>query len=169
VKKQMICATVSILMLAGLAGCGSTKAMQGAPDNEIITTTPVDQSKTLITVRVEFGAGQQKDLEQVLETQFPNVDIVLRHDGTDSSTYTVRKNLEAGVECDLILSRRLPSVSDVAEEYLLDLSAESFVDNYYMTALDSCTTADGKICYLPGSADVYGIVYDKTMFEQYGW
>jgi ABC-type glycerol-3-phosphate transport system substrate-binding protein len=60
-------------------------------------------------------------------------------------------------------------VEDVAEKYLLDLSAEDFINNYYMTSVDSCSTEDGKVFYLPGPSDIYGIVYDKTMFEENGW
>jgi ABC-type glycerol-3-phosphate transport system substrate-binding protein len=172
-KKKGIMTTLSLLAMTGLMGCltGCEKdiPMQGATEDEIITTTAVDQDKTMITVRVEFGAGQQENLERVLEEEFPNVDIVLRHDGSTSSTYTVRANLEKGVECDLILSRRLPSVEDIADQYLLDLSAEPFVDSYYMNAIDSCASTSGKLYYLPGPSDVYGIVYDKTMFEEYGW
>jgi ABC-type glycerol-3-phosphate transport system substrate-binding protein len=170
-KKKVFFLFVTMATMICLAGCslGSGKKMQGAPDNEIITAVPVDQNKTMITVRVEFGAGQQDNLEEVLEEKFPDVDIVLRHDGSDSSVYTVRANLEAGVECDLILSRRLPAISDIAEQYLYDLSSETFVDNYYMNAVDSCAETDGKLYYLPGPSDVYGIVYDKTVFEDNGW
>jgi ABC-type glycerol-3-phosphate transport system substrate-binding protein len=35
--------------------------------------------------------------------------------------------------------------------------------------VNSCAGSDGKIYYLPGPSDVYGIVYDKTMFEENGW
>jgi ABC-type glycerol-3-phosphate transport system substrate-binding protein len=171
-KKKTGCLLVLLMLLCSLAGCQKqeeTITLQGAPEDEIITTTPVDQEKTMITVRVEFGAGQIADLEEILEEKFPDVDIVLRHDGSTDSVYTVKANLEAGVECDLILSRRLPVVVDIAGQYLYDLSSESFVDNYYMTAVDSCLDADGKLYYLPGPMDVYGIVYDKTMFEENGW
>jgi ABC-type glycerol-3-phosphate transport system substrate-binding protein len=170
IKKTGRRAISAVLALAmGLTGCGQTKALQGAYENEIITTEPVDQKKTVVTVRVEFGAGQQENLEQVLEQQFPNVDIVLRHDGSTNSVYTIQANLEAGVECDLILSRRLPVAAEVVGDYLLDLSAEPFVDSYYLSAVESCADENGKIFYLPGPSDVYGIVYNKTMFDTYGW
>jgi ABC-type glycerol-3-phosphate transport system substrate-binding protein len=168
-RKKGILLIMAVLMAALLTGCGKKEIPNGAYDNEIITTKAVDQKKTVITLRVEFGAGQQDNLEKVIEEKFPNVDIVLRHDGSASSVYTMRANLEAGVECDLIMSRRLPVVSDIAQKYLLDLSAEKFVDNYYLTALESCADLDGKLYYLPGPSDVYGIVYDKTMFEENGW
>jgi ABC-type glycerol-3-phosphate transport system substrate-binding protein len=168
-RKKVLILALSLFVLTGITGCSKNETLQGASDNEIITTTAVDQKKTMITVRVEFGAGQQENLEKVLEEKFPEVDFVLRHDGSTSSVYTMRANLEAGVECDLILSRKLPTTEDIAEQYLLDLSSETFVDSYYMNAVDSCADANGRIYYLPGPSDVYGIVYDKTMFMENGW
>jgi ABC-type glycerol-3-phosphate transport system substrate-binding protein len=172
-KRKSVCAVLSFLVFGSLAGgcsAGSSgTTVQGAPENEVITTSAVDQSKTLVTIRVEFGAGQRYDLEQVLEEQFPDVDIVLRHDGSTDSIYDMRANLENGLECDLIVSRRLPTIADIADEYLLDLASESFVNNYYMTAVDSCADYEGHLYYLPGPMDVYGYIYDKTLFDENGW
>lgn len=168
-NKKIVAVAVAVAVMGCTYGCGNSNLPQGGYDNEIITTTPVDQDKTMITVRVEFGAGQGSELETVLEEKFPNVDIVLRHDGSTSSVYTIKADLEADVECDFIMSRRLPAVSDIADDYLLDLSGQDFVNNYYMNAVDSCATADGKLYYLPGPSDVYGIVYDKTLFDENGW
>jgi ABC-type glycerol-3-phosphate transport system substrate-binding protein len=103
-----------------------------------------------------------------LEEQFPDVDFVLVHDGSLSSEYNIRADVMNGTECDLILSRRLNQLNDIAADYLLDLSSEEFVNNYYISAVDSCTI-NSKVYYLPGPSDVYGIVYDKTMFEENGW
>jgi ABC-type glycerol-3-phosphate transport system substrate-binding protein len=148
---------------------GSGNNKQGAYDKEIITNKAVDQDKTMITVRVENNIGQSCDLEDILEKKFPEVDFVLVHDGSLSSEYNLRQDLVNGTECDLILSRRLNTVDDIAADYLLDLSSESFVDNYYMSAVDSCVIDYSELYYLPGPSDVYGIVYDKTMFEENGW
>jgi ABC-type glycerol-3-phosphate transport system substrate-binding protein len=161
-----------LLLLLSLTGCGSgqtSSALLGAYDNEIITTTAVDQSKTLITVRIENNVAQTVDLEQVLEQKFPDVDFVLIHDGSLSSEYNIRADLINGTECDLILSRRLNTIDDIAADYLLDLSEESFVNQYSISAVDSCLNSEGKVYYLPGPSDVYGIIYDKTMFEENGW
>jgi ABC-type glycerol-3-phosphate transport system substrate-binding protein len=170
-RKRGIWTLILSVVICCTLGCGSaaSEALQGTPENEIITNTAVDQNKTMITVRVEYVVGEEDSLEKALEEKFPTVDIVLRHDGAFNSTYSLQKNLETGTESDLIISGALPYVEDVAGEYLYDLSSESFVDNYYMSAVDNCASADGKLYYLPGPSNVYGIVYDKTMFEEYGW
>jgi ABC-type glycerol-3-phosphate transport system substrate-binding protein len=165
--------SLATLLVCALTACGQQQqqqaARQGAYENEILTTTAVDQDKTLITVRAENNVGQTGDLEQHLEERFPNVDFVLVHDGSISSEYTIRADLVNGTDCDLILSRRLTNVEDIAADYLLDLSSESFVDDYYVNAVDNCITGDGKLYYLPGPSDVYGIVYDTVLFQENGW
>jgi ABC-type glycerol-3-phosphate transport system substrate-binding protein len=169
-KTRLLSGVAALILLSALTGCTqSAKLPQGAYENEILTTTPVAQDKTLITIRVENNVCQTNPLEQVLEEEFPDVDFVLVHDGSINSMQTIKSNLKSGVECDIILSRRLSTVSDIAKDYLLDLSTENYVDNYYLTAIDSCTNEDGKLYYLPGPSDFYGIVYDKTLFSQYGW
>jgi hypothetical protein len=171
--KRLNAGLLVFAMVLSLVGCGGAAqeaaSLNGAYDDEIITTKAVDQDKTMITVRVENSVGQSCDLEGILEKQFPDVDFVLVHDGSVSSEYNIRADLVNGTECDFIFSRRLNLVDDIASEYLLDLSSESFVDNYFMSAVDSCAGVDGGLYYLPGPSDIYGIVYDKTMFDENGW
>jgi ABC-type glycerol-3-phosphate transport system substrate-binding protein len=174
VVKKLCVGMVALSIPLSLAGCGETSedeavTVQGGYENEILTTKAVDQDKTMITVRIENNVASSDSLEKILENKFPDVDFVLIHDGTINSEYTVRADLVNGTECDLILSRRLNTVDDIASDYLLDLSAEDFVNNYYSSAVDSCANSDGKLYYLPGPADVYGIIYDTVMFEENGW
>jgi raffinose/stachyose/melibiose transport system substrate-binding protein len=176
-KKKVLSAILMFSMMIGVFGCAansdtainSTTLPQGAYDNEIITTTPVAQDKTMITVRVEFGNGQDVIFENLIEEKFPNVDIVIRRDDTAYPAYSMRENLIEGVECDFIVSKRLPAVADIANDYLLDLSSENFINNYYMDSVDSCAIDSKRVYYLPGPSDVYGIVYDKTLFDENGW
>jgi ABC-type glycerol-3-phosphate transport system substrate-binding protein len=172
-KNKILSVVLTVCMIFGVSGCagavGSDTLPQGAYSNEIITTIPVDQDKTMITVRVEFGTGLDTILENLIEEKFPNVDIVIRRDDTAYPAYSMRENLKEGVESDFIISRQLPAVADIAEDYLLDLSSESFVDNYFVTAVENCASDYGEVYYLPGPSDVYGIVYDKTLFDENGW
>jgi hypothetical protein len=175
--RRLFAALLSAALLCSLAGCTQETqqqqveavSLQGAYDNEILTTNPISQDKTLLTMRMESGVAQAAALEQAVEEKFPNVDIVLVHDGSLDSLYTIKQDSECGVACDLILSRRLDTMGDEAKDYLLDLSSESFVDNYYITSIDSCLDSSGNLYYVPGPSDFYGIVYDKTLFEENGW
>jgi ABC-type glycerol-3-phosphate transport system substrate-binding protein len=167
-KRKLSGCIVCLIIAMVFAACGKSSG-NGEYKDEILTTSAVDQDKIMVTVRVEFGAGQEAGLEEKLEEKFPQADFVLRHDGSSNSLYTMRADLEAGLECDLIFSRRLPEIQDLHEEYLLDLAGEDFVNNYYMSVVDSCIDGDGRLYYLPGPSDVYGIVYDKTLFDENGW
>lgn len=169
-KKQIFRWAAIGLCVIGLSGCvvGKDDLPQGAAENEILTMKPVDQNKTMITVHYEYGFTYN-EFEELIENQFPDVDIVMVHDGSNSPAFPLRQGLINGVERDLILTRSAPAVSDIAPEYLLDLSNQEFVGNYYLTSLDACTNQDGKLYYLPGPSDIYGVIYDRTMFEKQGW
>jgi hypothetical protein len=63
-KKGIAAITIAALICCTCGGCGSGSGSessnssglpQGAYENEILTTKAVDQDKTMITVRVEFG------------------------------------------------------------------------------------------------------------------
>lgn len=169
-RKRLRRTAALCLSLLLLSGCGAEKTpeIKGAAENEILTHTPVDQSKEMITVHYEYGTGGEL-FETIVEEAFPNVDIVMVHDGSNSPPYPLRQNLINGVERDIILTNSAQAINDIAPDYLLDLSSQGCVSNYYITALESCIDKDGKLYYLPGPSDVYGVVYNRTMFEENGW
>ena len=164
-------AALSMLMVMFIvSGCamGQKASLKGTAPNEILTTTPVNQNKMLITVMVSSGMNAEI-IEEVIEEGFTDVDIVLVHNGTKATTYSLEKGLINKTACDMIFSRDLQAVNDIAPEYLYDLSSQDFIGNYYLAAITGCTNKDGKVYYLPGPSDIYGVVYNKTMFEENGW
>ena len=167
-KKKSFYLICNLILLLCCMGCEKQELPQGAKENDILTMEPVDQDKTMVTVHYEFGIPY-REIEALIEDGFPQVDIVMVHDGSDDAEYAVRQNLLHGLECDIILSRGISTVGDIAPEYLVDLSAESFVGNYNLSAIDPCADIEGNLYYLPGPSDVYGVVYDKTMFAENGW
>lgn len=91
------------------------------------------------------------------------------HDGASDSMALLEQNLKNGTECDLIFSRSLYTRPELAGEYLLNLSSEEFINNFYLTSLNTCVLSDGGLYYLPGPANMYGVIYDKTVLEENGW
>ena len=141
----------------------------GTAEDEILTLSPVDQNKELVTIHFEYGLNIAGALEQAIETQFPNVDIVMVHDGGNDSTSLLEGNLREGTACDLVFSRVLQKLTGAPQDYFYDLSGEKFVNNFYLTSLETCVQPDGGLYYLPGPSNLYGIIYDKTVMEENGW
>ena len=169
-NKKNIRSTVNISIFLGITAVlflSCAKKMQGTADNDIITLTPVNQKKTLITVRAEFNTNLSY-MEQAIEHRFPDIDIVFRFHCARETQYELYRSLESGTAEDIIISPNMLSISSIAGKTLLDLSGESFIDSYNGQLLNSCLI-NGHIYFLPGPSDTYGIVYDKTMFAQHGW
>lgn len=80
----------------------------------------------------------------------------------------MRQSLRSGTAEDIIISPNMQAISDIAPQTLLDLSAKSFTDAYDGAALEACQI-DGKLYYLPGPSNTFGIIYDKTLFAANGW
>ena len=164
---------ISVMVTISLSGCGekNTKSSitSGTAENEILTLSPVAQDKELVTIHFEYGLNIAGALEQTIETQFPNVDVVMVHDGGNDSTSLLEGNLREGTACDLIFSRVIQKLTGEPQDYFFDLSGEEFVNNFYLTSLDTCIQPDGGLYYLPGPSNLYGIIYDKTVMEENGW
>lgn len=108
------------------------------------------------------------DLESVLEEKFPDVDIVTDEIVGDHA-YIISKEMEQGLEPDIYLYEGLKSMDDaVVAEKFYDLSQERFTNNYYLSAISDCVNSDGGLYYLPGPIYIYGIIYDKTAFQELG-
>ena len=163
---------MTVMVAASLSGCGGnseSRIASGTAENEILTLSPVDQNKELVTIHFEYGLNIAGALEQTIETQFPNVDVVMVHDGGNNSTSLLEGNLREGTACDLIFSRVIQKLTGEPQDYFYDLSGEEFVNNFYLTSLETCIQPDGGLYYLPGPSNLYGIIYDKTVMEENGW
>lgn len=136
-----------VAMLTGCAGAANTSKLPvGAAENEIIAYQPVDENKTMITMRTEYN-GAPDDMESIIEKQFPEVDIVPRLHATagDQEFASCLKN---GDLEDLLVSWGVDPIDDaLLSENLVDLSSKDFISNYYTTSLNACQR-DGRIYYL---------------------
>lgn len=150
-----------------LSGCtpadppADAAARSGTAPNEVLTLQPVPSGKLLLTARGEDGVNHTQ-IEQIVETKFPNIDLVFRND-TSSALDIAHDDL-----ADLYFTTAPEQFNSRADEQLIDLSAQAYLDYYHLPALDSCQI-DGHIYYLPGPASLTGIVYDRTLFEQHNW
>lgn len=157
-------ATLVMAMAFCLTSCAKSTASSG----DVLTQKPTESGKTTVSVLVKYAFSINK-FEEALETRFPNIDLVqignyTRDMGTDE--YSAR--LEHNDLTDIVMTWPL----DVGEEYwsdrLMDLSGMEFTSRYNTSMLNDISR-DGKLYYLPGPAQIRGIVYNKTMFKENGW
>ena len=159
--KKVVSVLLSTAMAAGiLSGCANDKSNQGVQGNK---------ADDKIQIKVQYQCGRMNmDLESVLEDKFPNVDIVT-DELVGTPDYIISKEMEHNIEPDIYLYEGLYLMDDkfIADKFY-DLSGESFANNFYLSAVSECVNEDGGLYYLPGPVYVYGIVYDKTAFQELG-
>ncbi|MGN0650835.1 MAG: 5'-nucleotidase C-terminal domain-containing protein [Oscillospiraceae bacterium] len=162
--KKILC----MLLLAAMAASILNGCADGNNGNSTNTTENGNTGEK-IQIKVQYQCGRMNmDLESVLENKFPNVDIV-----TDElvgiPNYIISKEMEYNIEPDIYLYEGLNMMDDkfIAEKFY-DLSQEEFTNNFYLSAVSECVNEDGGLYYLPGPVYVYGLVYDKTMFNELG-
>lgn len=162
-NKRNISLVLAAALAWGLAGCAQTAktVRQGTAEHEVLTLTPVPEDKMLITMRAGSGIPF-KELEKGIEASFPDVDIVV------TNNTWLQDDMDHGYHQDIIFTANSSQIEWNADENLIDLSGESYLQNYYLASLQDGTVND-KIYYLPGPSNIYGIVYNKDMFAEQGW
>lgn len=138
------------------------------PDNEIITVEDLSDDRMIIVVDTQYNVSTE-NIGKVIETKFPEVNVILRLQNTADSPYFTQKELEIGQLGDIFFCTvGLRKDEALLSENFVDLSNAPFINNYYQNALDS-TAVNGKIYMLPGFSDLFGIIYDQTLFAEHGW
>lgn len=177
-KKRLVSLLLVLMILMALGACAGLEGsvVQGTqdvnntyyPDNEIITIEDLEDGRMVIVIDTQYNVSAV-NIEQAVETQFPEVNVVLRLQNTPDSAYQVKKSLEHGQLGDIVFGATgLSKDEELFSKYFIDLSNAQFINNYYQNALDG-VAVNGKIYMLPGFSDIFGIVYDRTLFEEQGW
>lgn len=120
-----------------------------------------------IQIVFEFQDGHiNAGFESAIEEKF-DVDLVMNMNQSTNPYLRLEQELTHDMAPDIVLCEYIRSLDDdIKAEYFYDMRKESFVNNYYKNAIESCTTEDGGLYYIPGPVYVYGIVYDKTAFKE---
>lgn len=174
-KKGFLASLFAAFVLLFITGCeeragGPPEAKTQNPyylDNEIMTAENLSDDRMVIVIDTQYNVSTA-NISDVVEAKFPDVNVLLRLQNTVDSPYYTKKSLEHDQMGDIFFCAvGLPKDENI-ENYFMDLSDASFINHYYQNALDA-VAIDGKIYMLPGFSDMFGIIYDRTLFEQRGW
>lgn len=118
---------------------------------------------------VRIGLCQQNMLDgtpKAIRAAFPEVEFefVVTNNSADYNVYLYRHD-----DLPDILTIRRFSLADAVElkDTLVDLRSSDIAAGYYQNYLQNFTYDDGTVNWLPAVAEVWGIVANKTLFDQY--
>lgn len=165
-RKLLSCILTVTCIVAMLAGCSSNSTSTEKDESSSEKTEASTSDHEPITFM--YNVGGDKLIEAVHE-KYPEINLQqIPYNGGNRSWYTLCQ-MTTGDMLDLFnTSMAWLKYSDEMEENLVDLSTYSFTDNILPTQLRD-VEVEGKIYLLPCNYDMYGIVYNKTLFEKYGW
>ena len=168
--KKRLCLLLAAGLLAGLlSGCGQGREEPGfRADNEIITYQPVDPEKTQIVVS-RTGNIAVEQLCQAFEEVNSDIQVIyLDITGGNADYAPLPDWLKAGAAPDVMVSAMGFLDPQLSMEYVENLSDDPIIQRYENAALQR-TAVDANVYWLPGPSNIVAMMYNKTLFERYGW
>lgn len=155
--KRFLAVLLASAMTVSLAACGSND------------TSSQNISSSTDQTHVTIGLCQQNMLDgtpKALRAAFPDVEFefIVTNNSADYNVYLYEHD-----DLPDILTIRRFSLNDAVElkDTLVDLRSSDVAAGYYQNYLQTFTYDDGTINWLPAVAEVWGIVANKTLFEEY--
>ncbi len=143
-----------------LTGCG------GKTDAADSGNSSGEHEPITMTAMVPFR--NPSHLADLVHEKYPEINIeFVPYSGYNATAYT-KMEMETDHMTDIYFgSMYNPDVTD-ASDYLLDLSAYPFTDNFTDQRLHEVTD-NGSIYMLPLYYSVLGMTYNKTLLDEHGW
>lgn len=164
IKRFLAAALVSLLTLS-LASCGDA-----ASTDESNTGSETAENNANERPHVRIGLCQQNMMDgtpKAIRAAFPDVDFefIITNNSADYNVYLY----EHDDLPDIITIRRF-SLNDAVKlkDTLVDLRSSDIAAGYYQNYLQSFTYGDGTVNWLPGVAEVWGIIANKSLFDDNG-
>lgn len=176
-KKVLGLALAAALMVTSFVGCGADNNAATSTNSGAAVST--DAPKETVTLRVWGGvppeAGPQASCD-LFNKQFKDKGIQVEYErfvNDDTGNLKLETSLLAGTDVDLYMSYGLAQIKKRADgKMALDLTELMAKDSYDITknfsSMASAYLVNGKSYSLPTKLDQYGIVLNKTMFDEAG-
>lgn len=173
-KKLVGCLTVTAMMTAMLAGCGSTgtdvaestATTQDAQSEESAGTAEASSGEGVV-LTVYQGTSQYTEMvEQLCKDYKEETGVTLEWEIPGDEPYTVLKTRFASGEAPDIIDLQCGDY-DTWYERCIDLSDQAWTEHVYQSSLDGASW-EGKVYGLPYAMEGSGIIYNKDLFEKAG-
>ena len=170
--KKTLCALLAALLLSGCGQVPESAAAQAesayTAGNEIATYARIDPARTQLVV-ARVGNIPVEELCLAFEAANADVQVVYRDITGGNSDYApLLQWLSSDEAPDIVLSEAVFSDFGHVSEYFVNLSDDPILQRYEAKALQR-TAVDSNIYWLPGPSNISAMMYNKTLFDRYGW
>ncbi len=157
-SKRILAAALSLTMAgAMLTGCSANRAKSESSA----------KAAEYAGLHIVSGQGKFAVATQAVLHKFQDMDIDVEYYVGANTTQYLKQELLHGNGGDIfIYSTKLED--EIAKEYLMDLSGQSFMSNIDSSML-AAMDVDGKIYQVSGAVNARMIIYNQTLFEENGW
>lgn len=171
-KKKIIAISMTCLLLGtSLIGCSGS----GQPSSSGNTSQASGSGDKPVTLNYytwyQSTDGSYPDnMITAFEKKYPNIKVNLEVGSQNVDEYleTQKVKLLSGKDVDVTSVRAESYKNYVNAGYLMDLTGEPYLNNFSNDYVKQITVG-GKVYGVPYAMDVYGCIYNKTMFEKNGW
>lgn len=166
--KKFICAVLAAAFIV-FAVCGCTeKASTGMADDDILTYRKLDPDKTTLIVS-RTGNIYIDAFSAEFEKRNPDIQVVcIDITGGNNFVKPSMDWIDNGFAPDVMFWSGNLISDDYIKVHFTNLSAKSYTANYQSEALNDVAIGANIYC-IPCPSDVQCIIYNKTLFERYGW
>ena len=163
-RRSFLAASGLLAASAALTACGGSSASTLAASAS--SANSASGAHEPITMLYSVGLD---DFLEVLHAKYPEVNLEqIPYGGGNNSGYT-KNQLKSGILPDIYnTSMSWMDCHAEMEENLVELSGYPFTDNFIPTQIRELEI-EGKLYLVPCSYNIYGISYNKTLFEKHGW
>ena len=186
-KKKILAAVMAAICLVGMSACGkeqqpSAPAADSATEDTAEGTEEVSEPEEAEGAAETSGTGESVELNyytwrysdafpdktvfESMKSEYPNITMNVTGNH-DSDAYLQQQRVRLLGKDGLDIMSVTPQAYNeyVAADYLVDLTGQSFLENFTKASLDS-VTVDGKIYAVPTAINLIGVWYNVDLFEE---
>lgn len=169
--KRMMILTLCVALLLGCFSACATETEQaaiGQSERDILTYTPIDPEKTTLFISTT-GNDYVGDFCREFMRRNPDVQLIVTTvTGGVGTARPMANDVKNGNAADIMLVGAGYFTDEETLQYFENLSTNPVVQSYQAEALDRLAV-DDNIYFLPGPSSITCMLYNNTLFEQYGW
>ncbi len=156
ILKKLAAVCLCAAMLFSIMACGGKTPNSSGSDDEAAALNIL-----------EVNNDYFRNFTQAVRNSAPDMPLNIEYYSGSNPTGYIQQKLAGSEPPDIVYFSGTLS-AEFQQKYLLDLSGYDFLENYNLSMVNQ-RDVDGAVYSLPANYSIICMLYNKTMFEEYGW